>query len=209
MGFIYIVVNKLKIPPAVIVCVRRRSTPRWPMPVLSTRKDRRSILWYSRLILLAGLTIRNHQGKYTIDHSVYPKVQHKLYEFVITYLFGQIKHHFRSTLYIQSQLISLSYSLDYTNGYPTYPSVYSYTKQFMSYTNGQLTGLFVQLTYPSPILDPDFKPVQRRKRFSGRVTNQQSSPPICLLFTLYLSPICSSFVLVFTNWSKEQTQNKP
>lgn len=33
MGFIYIVVNKLKIPPAVIMGVYRRSTPQWPMPV--------------------------------------------------------------------------------------------------------------------------------------------------------------------------------
>ena len=32
MGFIYIVVNKLKIPPAVIVYVYILRTPVWPMP---------------------------------------------------------------------------------------------------------------------------------------------------------------------------------
>ena len=91
MGFIYIVVNKLKIPPAVIMGVYVAQYPRVAHAPLWIGH---AILWYSALILLDSLTTRNHQGKYTIDHSVYPKVQPRLYDFVITNPSGQGMHPF-------------------------------------------------------------------------------------------------------------------
>ena len=163
MSFVYIVVNKLKIPPAVIMGVY---VAQYPRVAHAPYRIGHAILWYSALILLDSLTIRNHQGKYTIDHSVYPKVQPRLYEFVITYLFGQSHVSHRMIHYIQTPT-------PYPFGSIPYPFVQLYILWYiLDLSNRIVLSFRIAAPIPSDI----------------RQGNTDSSPILYLSYTPILSP---------------------
>ena len=106
-------------------------------------------------------------------------------------LYHRLSHYIQAPTHLFFRLDTLPLSiaahpLVYTRPIQSYSTILSYS---YPYPIGYTVGEYGQLTYPLPILHPDFKPVERRKRFSCRVTHKNRLTP--KTYPLYIRPIPS------------------
>lgn len=106
-------------------------------------------------------------------------------------LYHRLSHYIQAPthLFFRPYTLPLSiaaHPLVYTRPIQSYSPILSYS---YLYPIGYTAGEYGQLTYPLPILDPDFKPTESPNGFLGRVTCKNRLTP--KTYPLYIRPILS------------------